>query len=89
MTIEIKIAIYLVLFLTQILFGFFKKKIFGVIPIFVSLIIFMITKIEQFYEAGIIQVFIFVIMYSATLIINKIINKKRLSEVDKMKIKDL
>lgn len=66
-----------------------KKKIFTTIPVIISCIIFMITKEENCYLLAFYQILIAFVTIVVERIVKAIRYKKKNSEVDKMKIKDL
>lgn len=88
MSIDITIAIYIFFILIQLIFCLFKNKIYGLLPICLTLIIFLFTCEEDLYSIAIFQCIIFFINYSIQFVI-KAFKKRNNNEIDKMKIKDL
>lgn len=66
-----------------------KWKILSVLPVIISCIIFMITKEENFYILAFYQIIISFVTIIVESIIKAIYHKKKNSEIDKMKVKDL
>lgn len=89
MEIEITIIIFVIGLLLEVIVSSFKNKIFSTIPVIISSIVFIITKEENWYILAFYQVimcFIWLVMQNSIKIILK---KKRNSEIEKTKIKDL
>ena len=88
MSIDVTIVLYIFFILTQLLFCFFKNKIYGLLPICLVILIFLFTCEEDLYSIAIFQCIIFFINYIIQLVV-KSFNKKNNNKIDKMKIKDL
>lgn len=89
MKIETIIIIYVIGLLLEVIISLFKNKIFTTIPVIISSIVFVITKEENWYLLAFYQVIMCFISVITQYIVKAIWKKKRNSEVDKSKIKDL
>ena len=89
MKIETIIIIYVIGLLLEVIISLFKNKIFTTIPVIISSIVFVITKEENWYLLAFYQVIMCFISVITQYIVKAILKKKRNSEVDKSKIKDL
>ena len=89
MRIDTIVILYVIGLLLAVCISLLKNKFFTAIPIIVSSIIFIITKEENWYYLAFYQVVVCFISVTTQNIIRGISQKKRNSEIDKTKIKDL
>ncbi len=87
--IEITIIIFVIGLMIEVIFSLFENKYLMAIPITISSIIFIITKDINWYNLAYRQVIICFISISLVYVVKAILKNKRISEIDKTKIKDL
>lgn len=89
MKIEIIIIMYVIGLLMTVGIPFLKNKFFTTIPVIVSSILFIITKEENLYHLAFWQVIVCFVSVTVQYILKIKMQKKRNSEIEKLKIKDL
>ena len=89
MIIDVKVAINIIVLMIQAIFGFSKIRNYGLLLILPTLILFLILKEERFYDLALGQFLVFIIAWGVGKICSYCLQKKKLSDVDKSKIKDL
>ena len=89
MTLSPTMILYLILMIIQVAMCLIKNKIFGLLPICLTLVLFLITMNDDFYDIAIFQIIVCAIDLIVNCIIKKVSEKKYKTEIDKMKIKDL
>lgn len=86
---SLKMFNFVILLLLSLGTTFFKNKIYTLIPVILTTILFFIFRDENYFTTALLQILISFI----TIIVNQIINKKyknkKQKEIDKTKIKDL
>ena len=83
------IIIYVFGLLLEVMISLLKNKFLTAIPVIVSSIIFLITKEENWYDLAMLQTIMSFISITTCYVVQAISKKKRKSDVDKTKIKDL
>ncbi len=83
------IILYIFGLLLELGLSLTKWKIFTVLPVIVSCIVFLITKEENFYILAFYQIIIAFVTIIVERIVKAIRYKKKSSEIDKMRVKDL
>lgn len=89
MHIDTTIIIFVIGLMIEVIFSLFENKYLMAIPITISSIIFIITKDINWYNLAFYQVIICFISISLVYVVKAILKNKRISEIDKTKIKDL
>lgn len=89
MKIEIIIIMYVIGLLMTVGISFLKNKFFTTIPVIVSSILFIITKEENLYHLAFWQIIVCFVSVTVQYILKMKMQKKRNSEIEKLKIKDL
>lgn len=89
MKIEIIVIMYVIGLLLTVGISFLKNKFFTTIPVIVSSILFIITKEENLYQLAFWQVIVCFVSVIVQYILKIKLQKKRNSEMEKLKIKDL
>ena len=80
---------YVILLLLSLGVSFLKNKIYTLLPVILTIILFFIFREENYYTTALLQIFIsFVTITVNKIIIKKYKNKKQ-KEIEKTKIKDL
>ncbi len=83
------IILYIFGLLLELGLSLTKWKMLTVFPVIVSCIVFLVTKEENFYILAFYQIIISFVTIVVERIVKAIRYKKKSSEIDKMRVKDL
>lgn len=83
------IIFYILGLLIEFILSFCKRKVFTIIPVIISCIFFLITKKENCYLLAFYQIILAFMTIAVDFIVKTINHKRKNSNIDKMKIKDL